>query len=70
MTQWTDNPSNPSYDSDYAPSILWKGAPMPDPVVAAPIPVVITWQGADGLVSRKCVIPWDVWITLKTTSAD
>jgi hypothetical protein len=42
---------------------------MSDTVVTPPVPVVVTWKGDDGLVSRKTEIPWDVWITLKWADA-
>lgn len=34
-----------------------------------PVTVVITWEGTDGLVSRKCSIPRETWDTLKFTDA-
>jgi hypothetical protein len=42
--------------------------PTPPPAKAA-VPVVVTTEGADGLVSQRTSIPWSVWTALKWVDA-
>jgi hypothetical protein len=61
-TQWSDNALGRTLDQS---SLLAGFFDLPSP----PVPVIVTWVGSDGLVSRGTSISSSAWVNLKWSAA-
>jgi hypothetical protein len=59
---------NAKYDQSVILDESWPAVstpPKPKPAPPKTVTFVATWEGTDGVISRKTTIPYDVWATFK-----